>query len=66
MFIKPTDSPDDEVLVDKLTKQTTLNCGQCHALIAAWTREFAVIQGPPETGKSYLGLQLTKVILDLK
>jgi hypothetical protein len=37
----------------KLQTRTGLDHGQCQGLIAALTREYALIQGPPGTGKSY-------------
>lgn len=54
----------DEELLRKIKDQTTLDLGQCEALVSALTKEFAFIQGPPGTGKSYLGIQLMKVLLD--
>jgi hypothetical protein len=48
---------------EKLEKMTTLDEGQCKALVAALSREFALIQGPPGTGKSYVGIQLVRVLL---
>ncbi|KAL1792144.1 hypothetical protein ACET3X_009895 [Alternaria dauci] len=64
--IEPTASCDDEALLDKLETKTQLDRGQCRALVAALTREFAFIQGPPGTGKSHLGLQIMKILLDIK
>lgn len=66
LSIQPTDSCDNEELLDKIETTTSLDRGQCRALVAALTREFAFIQGPPGTGKSYIGLQLMKVLLDVK
>ena len=66
LSIQPTDSDNSEVLLDKIEKSTSLDRGQCRALIAALTREFAFIQGPPGTGKSYIGLELMKVLLGVK
>jgi hypothetical protein len=47
---------------EKLEKMTTLDERQCKALVAALSREFALIQGPPNTGKSYVGIQLVRVL----
>jgi AAA domain len=47
----------------KLEQLTTLDKGQCEALIAALSREFALIQGPPGTGKSHVGIQLMRTLL---
>ena len=49
--------------VKTLERATTLDPGQCEALLASLSRELALIQGPPGTGKSYLGVQLVKVLL---
>jgi MoxR-like ATPase len=46
--------------------KTELNRGQCQALLAALTLQFAFIQGPPGTGKSYLEMQLIRVLLQIK
>lgn len=66
LSIRPTDSCNSEELLNKLETKTSLDRGQCRALVAALTREFAFIQGPPGTGKSYIGLQLMKVLLGVK
>ncbi|KAJ5154999.1 uncharacterized protein N7500_010438 [Penicillium coprophilum] len=50
----------------KLQAQTGLDHGQCQGLIAALTREYALIQGPPGTGKSYLGVKLVQVLLEIR
>ena len=47
-----------------LERTTTLDHGQCEALLASLSRELALIQGPPGTGKSYLGVQIVKVLLE--
>lgn len=64
--IDPRSPPDDVNTIGEIEKRTTLDLGQCQALVAALTREFAFIQGPPGTGKSYLGLQLMRVLLACK
>lgn len=66
LSLSPNESIDDETVLNKLENQTTLDRGQCQALMAALTREFAFIQGPPGTGKSYVGVQLVKVLLASK
>lgn len=53
---------DNGAVLDNLEARTRLDRGQCQALIAALTREFALIQGPPGTGKSYLGVQIMRVL----
>lgn len=49
-----------------LQQGTTLDHGQYEALFAALTREYALIQGPPGTDKSYVGVQLVRVLLENK
>jgi hypothetical protein len=51
-------------LIDVAKTQTSLDRGQCQALIAALIREFAQIQGPPGTANSFLGVHLMIVLLD--
>ncbi|KFX96758.1 hypothetical protein O988_05185 [Pseudogymnoascus sp. VKM F-3808] len=62
----PGVSIDDVARADELEARTSLDRGQCLALMAALTREFTLIQGPPGTGKSYLGVQLMSVLLASK
>ena len=62
LLIPATTSPDDIATINQLEERTQLDRGQCSALIAALTREFSLIQGPPGCGKSYLGVQLMRVL----
>lgn len=64
--IDPRSPPDDINTINELESKTNLDRGQCQALVAALTREYALIQGPPGTGKSYLGVQLMRVLLGCK
>ena len=66
LALSPRVSIDHVATIDMLEERTSLDRGQCQALIAALTREFAFIQGPPGTGKSYLGVQLMRVLLASK
>jgi len=50
----------------KLETQTGLDRGQCQGLLAALTREYALIPGSPGTGKSYVGVKLVQILLDVK
>jgi hypothetical protein len=71
-------SADDHELITRLTKETTLDSGQCKGLVAGLTQEMALIQGnnrtnwdadfegPPGTGKTYLGVELVKALLHNK
>ncbi|KAH6893145.1 hypothetical protein B0T10DRAFT_436979, partial [Thelonectria olida] len=59
-------SMPDSINLLELETLTGLDRGQCQGLIAALTREYALIQGPPGTGKSYLGVQLVRVLLAIK
>lgn len=64
LSIKPNSISDNEDLIKRVEVVTDLDRGQCRALIAALSREFALIQGPPGTGESYLGVKLMKVLLN--
>ncbi|KAL2192547.1 hypothetical protein P885DRAFT_47387 [Corynascus similis CBS 632.67] len=57
---------DGDICAESLEAATGLDHGQATSLIAALTREYALIQGPPGTGKSYVGVQLVRVLLDHK
>ncbi|CAI7603373.1 unnamed protein product [Penicillium glandicola] len=52
--------------VKEVEASTGLDLGQCQGLVAALTREYAMIQGPPGTGKSYVGVKLVQVLLASK
>ncbi|KAL5337619.1 hypothetical protein BJX70DRAFT_409080 [Aspergillus crustosus] len=56
----------ESIDIIKLQMQTGLDHGQCQGLIAALTREYALIQGPPGTGKSYVGVKLVQALLETK
>lgn len=56
-------SIDNPVTVRELQAKTTLDRGQCEALITGLQNELALIQGPPGTGKSYVGVQLAKILV---
>jgi hypothetical protein len=66
LTLSPNTPIDDPTTIDKLEARTSLDRGQCRALMAALLREFAFIQGPPGTGKSYLGVHLMRVLLSCK
>lgn len=65
-YIPSTSSSEDDDLVKQIQARTSLDRGQCQALVAALVREFAFIQGPPGTGKSYLGAHLMRILLSVK
>lgn len=62
--VDPRGPSDDLELLQRIEEQTTLDRGQCQALLSALTQEFVQIQGPPGTGKSFLGVKLMRVLLD--
>ena len=64
--IDPKLPTDDINTISEVERRTNLDHGQCRAMVAALSREFALIQGPPGTGKSYLGVQLMRVLLACK
>jgi len=78
--LSPRASQQNDTLLRTLEQETTLDRGQCKGLIAALTQELALIQGfhsfsrrhetdfkgPPGTGKTYLGVELVKVLLHNK
>ncbi|CAG8027151.1 unnamed protein product [Penicillium salamii] len=55
----------ESIDIMKLQVETGLDHGQCRGLIAALTREYALIQGPPGTGKSYLGVKVVQALLEI-
>lgn len=61
-FLNPA-SADDPNISNELDQRTSLDKGQCEALVTALTRELVLIQGPPGTGKSHLGVQVMRVLI---
>ncbi|RYP53611.1 hypothetical protein DL768_001475 [Monosporascus sp. mg162] len=66
LVMSPTSRANDMGFINTLERCTDLDRGQCQGLVAALTREFALIQGPPGTGKSHLGAQLVRILLRTK
>ena len=64
--LRPNRHRNDVSTVRSLESRTSLDQGQCEAIITALTHEFALVRGPPGTGKSYIGLQLIKALLENK
>jgi phosphate starvation-inducible protein PhoH len=57
-------SHDPHMLSTRLSEVTTLDTGQATAIISALRHEIALIQGPPGTRKSYVGIQIARVLLN--
>lgn len=77
LFLSSEASPNDQELLIRLERETTLDSGQCKGLIAGLTQEVGLIQGedlgllkliqgPPGTGKTYLGVEIVKALLHNK
>ncbi|PPJ52383.1 hypothetical protein CBER1_10920 [Cercospora berteroae] len=66
MSLPSMSTDQDLTLMAELETKTGLDRGQCSALIAALTREFALIQGPPGTGKSYVGVKIMQILQSVK
>jgi hypothetical protein len=66
MRLSPSASVADETLVANIEQKTGLDHGQSIGLIAALTREYALIQGPPGTGKTFLGVRVMQVLRDVQ
>ncbi|KAL5326961.1 hypothetical protein ACEPPN_004650 [Leptodophora sp. 'Broadleaf-Isolate-01'] len=57
-LIRPMDtSPHSDGIIDKVDVQTTLNQGQCEALVSALSHEFVQIQGPSGNRQVLLGCE---------
>lgn len=61
--LSPSSCRNDYKILRSLISRTSLDEGQCQAIITALSHELALLRGPPGTGKSYIGLQLVKVLL---
>ncbi|GES84016.1 P-loop containing nucleoside triphosphate hydrolase protein [Rhizophagus clarus] len=53
-------------VAEKVNKYSKLDKSQAEALISALTREIALIEGPPGTGKTVVGVEIMKVLLAKK
>ncbi|GAA6023386.1 hypothetical protein JCM10207_002529 [Rhodosporidiobolus poonsookiae] len=51
---------------DELRKHSKLDPSQATALVDCLQREVAIVEGPPGTGKSWLGVELVRVLLAAK
>ncbi|KAM0345493.1 hypothetical protein ACHAPU_006420 [Fusarium lateritium] len=56
----------EDINIQEIEEATGLDHSQCLGLVGALTREYALIHGPPGTGKSYLGVQLVRTLLAVK
>ena len=52
--------------IDTLTARTSLDDAQALALVNGLSRSLALCQGPPGIGKSYIAVQLVKVLLECR
>lgn len=52
--------------IEKLEQVTILDLEQCRALVAGLSPGMTLIQGPPATGKGFVGLQLVRVLVQNK
>lgn len=57
------DDLSQDKILHSLREQTTLDHGQAVAFRDSLSREFALTQGPPGCGKTFLAVQLTKILL---
>ncbi|CAG8561182.1 11716_t:CDS:10, partial [Acaulospora morrowiae] len=57
--------PENNVIED-LKTYSSLDKTQARALVSALSREVALIEGPPGTGKTYIGVQIMRVLLEKK
>ncbi|GAA5867315.1 hypothetical protein JCM3774_003543 [Rhodotorula dairenensis] len=65
LVLHPTDPESVQDVRDTLAQpgQTRLDPTQAQALVDCLTREVALVEGPPGTGKSFLGVELVRVLL---
>ncbi|WRT66625.1 uncharacterized protein IL334_003584 [Kwoniella shivajii] len=64
MVMNPTKPDEIEAVRLSLENRSTLDKSQTSALIDSLSREFAIIEGPPGTGKSFIGIKNVKVLID--
>ncbi|CAG8617771.1 554_t:CDS:10, partial [Funneliformis mosseae] len=62
--VAKTDNYDE--VAKKINESCKLDETQANALISALTREIALIEGPPGTGKTVVGVEIMKVLLAKK
>ncbi|CAG8676728.1 2955_t:CDS:2, partial [Acaulospora colombiana] len=63
LYLKTGDTRSEDNAVRILKDHSKLDETQSQALVSALTREIALIEGPPGTGKSYIGVQILRVLL---
>ncbi|CAI2180938.1 10853_t:CDS:10 [Funneliformis geosporum] len=57
------DSSSHDEVTKNLTRHSKLDETQAKALVSSLTREIALIEGPPGTGKTVVGVEIMKVLL---
>ncbi|CAH1761849.1 12644_t:CDS:10 [Entrophospora sp. SA101] len=58
-----TDKKSHDHVINELIQYSSLDDTQASALVSSLSKEIALIEGPPGTGKSYVGVQLMRVLL---
>lgn len=60
----PIDKLMANTTIETLRQESSLDDGQVMAFLQTLNREFAFTQGPPGCGKTFLGVELTKTLLN--
>ncbi|CAG8591908.1 3194_t:CDS:10 [Funneliformis mosseae] len=63
MKLNVADSSSHDEVAKNLSRHSKLDETQADALVSALTREIALIEGPPGTGKTVVGVEIMKVLL---
>ncbi|RHZ83153.1 hypothetical protein Glove_99g360 [Diversispora epigaea] len=63
VYLKVNDRRSHDSVIKNLAKYSTLDTTQAKALVSSLCREVALIEGPPGTGKSFIGVGIMRALL---
>ncbi|CAG8508580.1 12330_t:CDS:10 [Dentiscutata erythropus] len=63
LLLNVADTSSHEIVIQNLQKLSTLDDTQAKSLVYSLCREVALIEGPPGTGKTFVGVEIMKVLL---
>ncbi|CAG8682106.1 24657_t:CDS:10, partial [Gigaspora margarita] len=63
LSLNVVDTANHKTIIQNLKELSRLDDSQAHSLVYSLCREIALIEGPPGTGKTFVGVELMRVLL---
>ncbi|CAG8526836.1 2633_t:CDS:10, partial [Gigaspora rosea] len=63
LSLNVADTANHKTIIQNLKELSRLDDSQAHSLVYSLCREIALIEGPPGTGKTFVGVELMRVLL---